>query len=129
MDGNVTRALSLVFTFLDLFAFVRVSSHLADFNACNKTLTSKLLYQGCQYQKLSKACSKFDCRHYELIFKYDTGLKHFCYKAYPNLNFMVTSCVSLENLIFSANISKIAIYFIRKGHKTVCLLSGLSNHG
>ena len=35
--------------------------------------------------------SKFYRRHYELISKYDTELKHFCCKAYRNLNFMVHS--------------------------------------
>ena len=38
-------------------------------------LNDKLLKQGYQYQKLRKAFSKFYRRHYELISKFNVGLK------------------------------------------------------
>ena len=38
-----------------LIRFARVSSHLADFNARNRSLTAKLLHQGYRYHKLRKA--------------------------------------------------------------------------
>ena len=41
-----------------LIRFARVSSHVADFNARNKSLTAKLLQQGYQYHKLRKTFSK-----------------------------------------------------------------------
>ena len=41
----------------------------------NKCLTAKLLQQGYRYHKLRKTFSKFYCRHYELISKYNFGLK------------------------------------------------------
>ena len=53
----------------------RVSSHVADFNACNKSLTAKLLQQGYRYHKLRKTFSKFYHRHYELVSKFSVGLK------------------------------------------------------
>ena len=90
LDDDVPRAPSYSVYISQLIWFARVSSHLADFNARNKTLTANLLQQGYRYHKLRKAFSKFYCRHYELISKYDTGLKHFRYKACRNLNFMVT---------------------------------------
>ena len=63
------------FIFLNLFGFARVSSHVADFNAHNKCLTAKLLQQGYWYHKLRKTFSKFYCRHYELVSKFNVGLK------------------------------------------------------
>ena len=52
-----------------------MSSHVADFNACNKSLTAKLLQQGYRYHKLRKTFSKFYRRHNELVFKFNVGLK------------------------------------------------------
>ena len=59
-----------------LIRFARVSSHLADFNARNRSLTAKLLQQGYRYHKRRKAFSKFYRRHFELVSKYDTGLNN-----------------------------------------------------
>ena len=41
----------------------------------NKCLTAKLLQQGCRYHKLRKTFSKFYRRHYELISKFNVGIK------------------------------------------------------
>ena len=53
--------------------FASVSSHVEDFNARNKCLTSKLLKQGYRSHKLRKTFSKFYRRHYELISKFNVG--------------------------------------------------------
>ena len=58
-----------------LIRFARVCNHVTDFNAQNKCLTAKLLQQGYRYHKLRKTFSKFYRRHYELISKYNVGLK------------------------------------------------------
>ena len=58
-----------------LIWFTRVSSHVADFSARNKSLTAKLLQQGYWYHKLRKTFSKFHRRHYELASKFNVGLK------------------------------------------------------
>ena len=58
-----------------LIRFARVSSHIADSNARNKSLTAKLLQQGYWYHKLRKTFSKFYRRHYELASKFNVGLK------------------------------------------------------
>ena len=50
-------------------------SHLADFNARNRSLTAKHLQQGYRYHKLRKAFSKFYRRHFVLVSKYNTGLR------------------------------------------------------
>ena len=55
--------------------FARVSSHVDDFNTRNKVLTAKLLRQGYRYHKIRKAFSKFDRRHFDIVSKYNVGLK------------------------------------------------------
>ena len=52
-----------------------MSSHVTDFNARNKILTGKLPHQGFWYHKLQKAFSRFYCQHYELVSKFNVGLK------------------------------------------------------
>ena len=49
---------------------------MADFSARNKSLTAKLLQQGYRYHKLRKTSSKFYRRHYELVSKFNVGLKN-----------------------------------------------------
>ena len=90
LDGDVPRSTSYGFYISQLIRFARVSSHVVDFNARNKSLTAKLLQQGYRYHKFRKTFSKFYRRHYELVSKFNVGLKHFCIKAYRNRNFMVS---------------------------------------
>ena len=52
-----------------------MSSHVDDFNTRNKVLTAKPLRQGHRYHKLRKAFSKFYRRHFDLVSKYNVGLK------------------------------------------------------
>ena len=75
LDGNVPRSTSYGVYISQLIRFARVSSHVADFNACNKSLTAKLLQQGYRYHKLRNTFSKFYRRHYELVSKFNFGLK------------------------------------------------------
>ena len=64
----------MVFT-TQLIRFARVSSHVLDFNNRNRFLTAKRLRQGYRYHKLRKAFSQFYRRHFELVSKYNVGLK------------------------------------------------------
>ena len=64
--GDVPRRASYGVYISQLIRFV------TDFNARNKCLTAKLLKQGYRYHK---TFSKFYRRHYELISKYNVGLK------------------------------------------------------
>ena len=62
--------------YFQLIRFARVCSHVEDFNARNKCLTAKLLKQGYRYHKIRKVFfSKFYRRLYELISKFNVGLK------------------------------------------------------
>ena len=75
LDGDVPRRASYGVYISQLIRFARVCSHITDFNARNKCLTAKLLQQGYRYHKVRKTFSKFYRRHYELISKYNVGLK------------------------------------------------------
>ena len=86
-----------------LIRFARVCSHVADFNARNKSLTAKLLQQGYWHHKLRKTFSKFYRRHYELVCKFNVGLKPkkkklFCNKANRNRNFILTLYINSKKL-------------------------------
>ena len=75
LDGDVPRRASYGVYISQLIRFARVCNHVTDFNSRNKCLTAKLLQQGYRYHKLRKTFSKFYLRHYELISKYNVGLK------------------------------------------------------
>ena len=75
LDGDVPRSASYGVYISQLIRFARVSSHVDDFNTRNKVLTAKLLRQGYKYNKLRKAFSKFYRRHFDIVSKYNVGLK------------------------------------------------------
>ena len=75
LDGDVPYSTSYGVYISPVIRFARVSSHVADFNARNKSLTAKLLQQGYRYHKLRKDFFKFHRRHYELVSKFNVGLK------------------------------------------------------
>ena len=75
LDGDVPPRPSYGVYISQLIRFARICSHVDDFNTRNKCLNAKLLKQGYRYHKLRKVFSKFYCRHYELILKFNVGLK------------------------------------------------------
>ena len=75
LDGDFPSSISYGVHISQLIQFARVSSHVADFSAGNKSLTAKFLQQGYRYHKLRKTFSKFYHRHYELVSKFNVGLK------------------------------------------------------
>ena len=75
LDGDVPHSSSYGVYISQIIRFARVSSHVADFNARNKSLIARLLHKGYRYHKLRKTFSKFYRRHYELIYKFNDGLK------------------------------------------------------
>ena len=75
LGGDVPHSTPYGVYISQLIRFARVSSHATDFNPRNKSLTAKLLQQGYRYHKLRKTFSKFYRRHYELISKFNVGLK------------------------------------------------------
>ena len=75
LDGDVHRSASYSVYISQLIRFAHVSRHVDDFNTRNKVLTAKLLRQGYRYHKLRKAFSKFYRRHFDIVSKYNVGLK------------------------------------------------------
>ena len=65
----------MVFIFLNLFDLLEFLVMLMTLILVNKVLTAKLLRQGYRYHKLRKAFSKFYRRHFDIVSKYNVGLK------------------------------------------------------
>ena len=59
LDGDVPRSTSYGVYISQLIQFARMSSHVADFNACNKSLTAKLLKQGYRYNNFERLSPNF----------------------------------------------------------------------
>ena len=74
LDGDVPRSTSCGVYISQLIRFARGSSHVDDFNTRNKVLTAKLLRQGYRY-KIRKAFSKFYRRYFDMVSKYNVGLR------------------------------------------------------
>ena len=107
-------------------------SHVADFNARNKSLTAKLLQQGYRYHKLRKTFSKFYCRNYELVSKFSVGLKTLLHQGLLEPEFYGDLVYKLKKKIvgradFSDQFRKIIVHYKRIGYNkynaTVCMLS------
>ena len=94
LDGDVPRSTSYGVYISQLIRFARASSCVADFNTHNKLLTQKFLKQGYRYHKLRKAFSKFYRRYYDLISKFQVGLKSLLRQDFWNLISMVTWCIN-----------------------------------
>ena len=121
LDGDIPRATSYGNYISQLVRTARVSSHVADFNTCNKILTAKLLKQGYRYHKLCKAFkNSIDATTtwYPNLMM-DSNL--FLNKACRNPNFMLTYCIDLEKFgvdrnDFSNLFRKIIIRYKRTGY-------------
>ena len=75
LDGDVPRSASYGVYISQLIQFARVSSRVDDFNTRNKVLTAYTLRQGYRYHKTRKAFSKFYRRRFDIVSKYNVGLK------------------------------------------------------
>ena len=75
LGGDIPHSTSYGVYISQLISFAKASSHVADFNTHNKLWTQKLLKQGYRYHKLCKTFSKFYRRYYDLISKFQNGLK------------------------------------------------------
>ena len=117
LDGDVPRSTYYGVYISQLIRFVRASSHVADFNSRNKLLTQKLLKQGYQYHKLCKTFSKFYRRYYDLISKFQIGLKSLLRQGLSEPEFYGDLVYKLKKIvgsnIFSAQFIKIISHYKR----------------
>ena len=114
------------------YTFSHVSSHGDAFNTCNKVLTAKLLGQGYRYHKLHKAFSKFYQRHFDILLKYNVGLKTLLLQGlsepelYDDLVYKFRKIISKND--FSYHFKKIIVRYKKIGYninvmrQTACLV-------
>ena len=72
---SILAVLLMVYTFRNLLGLLESAIMLRISTREITVLTAKLLQQGYRYHKLRKTFSKFYRRHYELISKFNIGLK------------------------------------------------------
>ena len=103
-----------------IIRFGRVPSHVADFNARNKILTAKLLQQGYRSHKLRKIFSKFYRRHYELVSKFNVGLKALLHQGLWEPDFYGDLVYKFKKIVrradFSNRFRKIILRYKRIGY-------------
>ena len=120
LDGDVPRSTSYGVYISQLIRFARVSSHVADFNVRSKSLTAKLLQQGYRYHKFRNTFSKFYRRHYELVSKFNVGLKPLLHQGLSEPEFYGDLVFKLKKVEgrpgFSDQFRKIIIRYKRIGY-------------
>ena len=132
LGGDVPRSTSYGVYISQIIRFARASSYVADLNTGNKMLTQKLLKQGYRYHKLCKTFSKFYRRYYDLISKFQVGLKSLSHQGLSEPEFYGDLVYKLKKIVGSNNFSvefiKIVSYYKKIGYninvlqKTACLV-------
>ena len=132
LDGDVPRSTSYGVYISQLIRFDRASSYVADFNTRNKLLTQNFLKQGYRYHKLRKTFSKFYRRYYDLISKFQVGLKSLLRQGLSEPDFYGDLVYKLKKIVgsnnFSAQFIKIISHYKKIGYninvlqQTSCLV-------
>ena len=101
-------------------------------NTRNKLLTQKLLKQGYRYHKLRKTFSKFYRRYFDLISKFQVGLKSLLRQGLSEPDFYGDLVYKLKKIVgsnnFSAQFIKIISHYKKIGYninvlqQTACLV-------
>ena len=105
LDFDVPRSISYGVYISQLIRFARASSYVADFNTCNKLLTQKLLKQGYWNHKLRQTFSKFYRQCYDLISKFQVGLKSLLRQGLLEPDFHCDLVYKLKKIVGSYNFS------------------------
>ena len=103
--GDVPRSTFYGVYISQIIRFARASSHVVDFNTRNKLLTQKLLKQGYWYHKLRKTFSKLYRRYYDLISKFQNGLKSLLRQWLSEPEFCGDFVYKLNKIVVSLNFS------------------------
>ena len=103
-----------------------------DFNTRNKVLTAKLLRQGYKYHKLRKAFTKFYRRHFDIVYKYNVGLKTLLLQGLSEPEFYGDLVYKFRKIIgkndFPYHFKKISVRYKKIGYninvmrQTACLV-------
>ena len=132
LDGDVPRSTSYGVYISQLIRFARAYGYVADFNTRNKLITQKLLKQGYRYHKLHKTFSKFYRQYYDLISKFQVGLKSLLRQGLSEPDFYGDLVYKLKRIAgfnnFSARFIKIISHYKKIGYninvlqQTACLV-------
>ena len=74
-------------------------------SARNKSLIAKLLQQGYRYHKLRKTFSEFYRRHYELVSKFNVGLKTLLHQGLTETEFYGVLIYKFKKIVGRADFS------------------------
>ena len=99
LDGDVPRSTSYGVYISQLIPFARASSYVADFNI--RKIFKKLLKQGYRYHKFRTTFSKFYRQYYDLIFKFQDGLKSLLRQELSDPDFYVDLVYKLMKIVGS----------------------------
>ena len=132
LDGDFPRSTSYGVYISQLIRFARASSYIIEFNTRNKLLTQKFLKQGYGYHKLRKTFSKFYRRYYDLISKFQVGIKSLLHHGLSKPEFYGDLVYKLKKIvgsnIFSTQFIKIISHYKKISynicvlHQTACLV-------
>ena len=121
-DGDFPHSTSYGVYISQLIRCASLSSNVTDFNTRNKLLTQKLLKQGYRYCKLHKTSSKFYRRYYDLISKFQVGLKILLRQGLSEPEFYGDLVYKLKKIVgsynFSAQFIKISSHYKKDGYNT-----------
>ena len=122
LDGDVPSSTSYGVYISQLIQFSRLSSHVDDFNTRNKVLTAKLLRQVYRYHKIRKPFSKFYRRHFDILSKYNVGLKTFLLQGLSKPDFYGDLVYKFSKIIgkndFPYHLKKIIVRYKKIGYNT-----------
>ena len=127
----VPRSTSYGVYISQLICFARASSHVADSNTRNKLLTQKLLKQGYLYHILHKTFTKLYRQYYDLISKFQIGLKSLLCQGLSEPDFYGDLVYKLKKIVgannFSAQFIKTISHYKKIGYnnvlqQTACLM-------
>ena len=96
-----------------------------------KSLTAKLLQQGYRYYKLRKTFSKFYRRHYELVSKFNVGLKTLLHQGLSEPEFNGDLVYKFKKIVgradFSDQFRKIIVRYKRIGYNINCVMDVMTS--
>ena len=106
LDGDVPRSTSYGVYISQLSRFARASSYVTDVTTRNKLLTQNFLKQSYQYHKLRKTFSIFYRRYYDLISKFQVGLKSLLCEGLLEPEFYGDLVYKLKKIVGSNNFQR-----------------------
>ena len=132
LDGDVPRSTSYGVYISQLVRFAGASSYVTDFNTRGGLLTQKLLRRGYRCHGLRKTFSKFYRRYFDLISKFQVGLRSLLRQGLSEPDFYGGLVCGLKRIVgsnnFSAQFIKIISHYKKIGYninvlqQTACLV-------